>query len=283
MGAPMVAQLRQGGFEVRVHDSDHDRAARLAATTGASVAARLADLSGVEVVICMLPNSNVVDQVVGAGGGLLDLLSRGSLIVDMGSSQPDHTIRLEALASDRGIGLVDAPVSGGVARARTGELTVMFGGAADVLERARPLLEAVGSQIFHVGPVGSGHALKSLNNLLSAIGLTAAAEVIEVGRRFGLDPTVMLEVINTSTGRNHATETKIAQQVLNEQFASGFLLRLMLKDIGIASEIARSQGVSTPLGDACVEIWKRAAETQPPDADQTAIARLPQAGGPRDA
>ena len=276
MGAVMVGRLRGAGFAVTVFDSDAGRAHRVAEASGAELAATLGGLAEAEVVICMLPSSAVVDEVVGGAGGLITFLKPGSLIVDMGSSDPEHTVRLAKLAAERGIALIDAPVSGGVARARTGELTVMVAGDGEHLARVRPQLAALGTQIVPVGAVGAGHALKALNNLLSAIGLTAASEVLEVGRRFGLDPRLMMQVINTSTGRNHATETKIEQHVLSEKFESGFLMRLMVKDISTAIALARSQSVSTPLGDACLATWRRMEESAAPDADQTEIAKLPQ-------
>jgi 3-hydroxyisobutyrate dehydrogenase len=133
----------------------------------------------------------------------------------------------------------------------------------------------IGSTIVPTGPVGSGHAMKALNNLLSAVGLAAATEVVEVGRRFGLDPAVMLDVLNHSTGRNHATENKVAQFVLSGTFASGFALQLMVKDIATAVALAHAQGVPIPIGEACLALWSEAADVLPADADHTRIAMLP--------
>jgi 3-hydroxyisobutyrate dehydrogenase len=142
----------------------------------------------------------------------------------------------------------------------------------------QPVLEAVAARIVHVGAVGAGHAMKALNNIMSAAGLSVACEVIEVGRRFGLDPETMLEVLNGSTGRNHATETKIAQYVLSERFDSGFLLRLMLKDLVIGVDLAHEVGADIPIGEACLALWQKAAEFLPPDSDQTLVAVLPGGG-----
>ena len=147
----------------------------------------------------------------------------------------------------------------------------MFGGRPDQLERCRSVLDAVGSTVVHVGAVGAGHTVKALNNVMSAVGLSVACEVIEVGRRLGVDPEVVLDVLNRSTGRNHATETKMQQYVLSESFDSGFLLRLMLKDLITAVDVARSAGASVPMGEACLALWSDAAERLPPDADQTLI------------
>jgi 3-hydroxyisobutyrate dehydrogenase len=207
-------------------------------------------------------------------GGLLETLEAGALVLDMGSSVPRRTVALAEAAAAAGIELADAPVSGGLAKARSGELTAMFGGTPEQLERCTPALEAMTRKVVPMGPVGSGHAMKALNNVMSATGLSIACEVIEVGRRFGLDPELMVEVLNGSTGRNHATETKVRQFVLSESFDSGFLLRLMLKDLRIAADLSGDVGAATPLADVCLQLWSDAAERLPADADQTRIAEL---------
>jgi 3-hydroxyisobutyrate dehydrogenase len=278
MGSQMIARLASAGWDVLVYDIDPARRRDLARMGGVSEAPSLRDLNAVSLVICMLPSSDQVDDVVAGRDGLVDVLPKGALIVDMSSSDPRRTVTLAGKAREHGIDLVDAPVSGGVAKARTGDLTIMFGGGDDSLARCRPALEAIGSAIVPVGAVGNGHAMKALNNLLSATGLAAAGEVIEIGRRFGLDPAVMLQVLNSSTGRNHATQNKIAQFVLSETFSSGFGLRLMAKDVSIAVNLGREEGVSMPLSEACRTVWHDAAETLPADSDHTRVAVLPRAG-----
>jgi 3-hydroxyisobutyrate dehydrogenase len=280
MGSEMVARLSEAGWEILVYDIDPARTRGLASMRGVTAAASLEGFDSISLVICMLPSSDQVEDVVAAPTGLVTVLRAGSVIVDMSSSDPRRTVALAEKTRQHGIDLVDAPVSGGVAKAKTGELTIMFGGSEESLTRCRPALTAIGTTIVTVGSVGSGHAMKALNNLLSAIGLAAAGEVIEIGRRFGLDPTVMLNVINTSTGRNHATENKIAQFVLSQTFASGFALRLMVKDVSIAVDLGREEGVSMPMSEACRTVWEGAAETLAPDSDHTMVAVLPRAGTP---
>lgn len=275
MGGPMVARLSAAGFGVLVHDTDPSRTASATKLTGVSVADSLGGFRSVPTVICMLPSSDAVRQVVSGPDGLLSVLQAGALIVDMGSSEPQQTVDLARQAAGAGLSLVDAPVSGGVVRARSGDLAIMFGGSTSDLERSRAILEALGSSITHVGPAGAGHALKALNNLLSAIGLAAACEIVETGRRFGLDPHLMLEVINRSTGRNHATENKLEQFVLSGSYGSGFAMRLMLKDLRTAVGLAHSKEVAIPLGEACLEVWEEAARSLPADADHTMIALAP--------
>jgi 3-hydroxyisobutyrate dehydrogenase len=222
-------------------------------------------------VVCLLPDSEAVEAVLLGAHGLLSTVARGSMVVDMGSSDPRRTVALAEAAGAAGVEYADAPVSGGIRRARTGELTVMFGGEPAQLERARPLLAAVGTTVIHVGRVGSAHAMKALNNLLSAMNLTGSLEVMEVGRRFGVDAQTMLDTLNASTGQSSATLTKI-DRVLDGSLDSGFALRLMLKDITTAIELARETGSPTPLGDACAEVWRAAARELPPEADQLAIS-----------
>jgi 3-hydroxyisobutyrate dehydrogenase len=241
---------------------------------GATAALDLAALADASVVVLLLPDSSIVEKVVPGENGLLRLLRPGSLVLDMGSSDPRSTVRLAEAAAAEDVEYADAPVSGGVRRARAGDLTIMFGGSESQLERVRPLFDAVGSKVVPTGAVGSAHAMKALNNLLSAVGLAAALEVIEVGRRFGLEPHAMLDVLNGSSGQNNATSTKVAQYVLSETYDAGFGLRLMLKDVRTAISMARELDASTPLGDACLALWARAADELPPDADHTEIGSV---------
>jgi len=153
----------------------------------------------------------------------------------MSSSAPHETESLAVIALQHGYGLVDAPVSGGVVRAESGDLSILAGGDSAAIDRCGPLFAVLGRETFQVGPVGAGHAMKALNNLMSGAGLLLAAETILAGRKYGLAPEVMLDVLNASTGMNHATKTKIAQFVLSGTYASGFALDLMVKDLATAA------------------------------------------------
>jgi 3-hydroxyisobutyrate dehydrogenase len=219
----------------------------------------------------MLAASTIVRQVV-LDEGLLDSLEPGALLVDMGSSDPTQTRELAAEAERREVGYVDAPVSGGVVGAEAGTLTIMAGGAEADLETCRPIFEAVGGKVVHAGRVGAGHALKALNNLLSATNFLITLEAVMVGSRFGLDPKVMVEAINDSTGRSWATEHKVPQFVEPRSFTSGFAMRLMVKDIQTARALAHATGSPFALGDASVALWEQAAEALPDEADHTQIA-----------
>jgi 3-hydroxyisobutyrate dehydrogenase len=165
-------------------------------------------------------------------------------------------------------------VSGGVARAETGTLAIMAGGDAAAIDRAEPVLRAMGSSVLRTGAVGSAHAMKALNNLVSAGGFLIGIEALLIGQKFGLDPAVMTDVLNAATGRNNSTEKKFRQFVLSRSFDSGFALDLMVKDLSIALEVARETGTAAPFAALCRELWAAAGATLGPGQDHTAMAQL---------
>jgi len=274
MGQPMVRRLASAGYGVHAYDAAAQARDRLAETPGVTLSKSPADVAdGADVVILMLPDSNVVEQVL-LGDGLLDRVKPPTLIADMSSSEPARTRALAELAGQRGVTIVDAPVSGGVIGARAGSLTIMTGGPADALATLRPVLEVLGSKVVHAGPVpGSGHAVKALNNLMSAAHLLVSSEAILAGQAFGLDPSVMLDIINGSSGRSGSTETKWPRYILPASYDSGFSMRFMVKDMNIALQLAESCGTPAPLSRAAVEVWTTATDAMPPGADHTEIAR----------
>jgi 3-hydroxyisobutyrate dehydrogenase len=293
MGIPMARRLVAAGYQVRGFDTSAE-ARRSFAGIGSSDAGggitAVAELSavgdGAAAVILMLPDSNIVERVLlgrlaseqeptqgSAGGGLLASLPAGATVIDMSSSDPARTQVLAPLLAAADVTLLDAPVSGGVAGARAGTLAVMVGGPADAFGRFEPMLGAIGSRVVHAGDTGAGHAVKALNNLMSAANLLVASEALIAGRRFGLDPAVMLEIINAASGRSTATETKWPNFVLTEKYDSGFTIRLMVKDIRLALGIEQATGTPAAASAAVVAAWEAALADLPPDTDQTAIAR----------
>jgi 3-hydroxyisobutyrate dehydrogenase len=170
--------------------------------------------------------------------------------------------------------VVDAPVSGGVSRAKTGTLAIMTGGDDADIDRVEPVMRAMGSVIHRVGPLGAGQAMKSLNNLVSAGGFLIGIEALLIGQRFGLDPERMVDVLNASTGANNSTDKKFKQFVLSRRFDSGFGLDLMVKDLGIALDLARETGTTSPFSGLCRELAQAAAAVLGPGQDHTAFARL---------
>lgn len=271
MGTPMVRRLVDAGYQVAAWDTAPAARARLADVPGVRVAGDVA--AGADAVILMLPDSDVVEAVV-LDGGLLDRLDPHTVLVDMSSSEPMRTRALAARCAERGVTLVDAPVSGGVVGAVGGTLTVMVGGPAGTVERLRPVLEVFGSRVIQAGEApGSGHAIKALNNLMSAAHLMVSAEAMHAARAFGLDPLVALDIVNGSSGRSASTENKWPKFILPGGYDSGFSLRLMVKDMGVAVALEHATGVPSTLSEAALAAWSAAAAALPADADHTEVAR----------
>lgn len=272
MGWPMAANLHRAGFAIAACDAAPGRAAEFAREIGGTAAD---DPRGAahdsDIFITILPTSRHVEEVIDA---VADVLPSGALVVDMSSGVPSVTQRLAEKLAAVGIDMIDAPVSGGVARARTGELAIMTGGAPAALERAEPVLRAMGTTITHVGSVGAGQAMKALNNLVSAGGFLIGIEALMIGQRFGLDAAQMVDVLNASTGMNNSTQKKFRQFVLSRRFDSGFSLDLMAKDLGIALEVAHDTATPSPFAALCRELWAAAAAMLGPGQDHTAMARL---------
>jgi 3-hydroxyisobutyrate dehydrogenase len=290
MGIPMTRRLVKAGYHVRGFDTSVGALANFEATGtsdaggGATAVTEIGSVGdGADAVILMLPDSNVVERVLlgrlasepagGPGGGLLANLAPGTVVIDMSSSDPARTRVLAELVAAAGMTLIDAPVSGGVSGAQAGTLMIMVGGPAAAFARFKPMLSAIGKRVVHAGDVGAGHAVKALNNLMSAAHLLASSEALIAGRRFGLDPAVMLEIINGASGRSGSTENKWPNYVLTEKYDAGFSVRLMVKDIKLALGIEHATGVPAAASEAVVATWEAALADLPPDADHTAIAR----------
>ena len=270
MGSPMARLLVEGGHRVLGFDLAAEALTHLAEAGGTPVQSAGEAAVG-DVVVLMLPDSNVVTAVLHEES-VAAALTSGSIVVDMSSSEPIRTRELAAELAGRGVALVDAPVSGGVRGAEAGTLTIMVGGDDDVVDRVEPVLEMLGRPV-RAGGVGAGHAVKALNNLMSATHLWVTSEAMIAGQRFGLDPEVMLSVFNGSSGRSGSTENKWPNFILPGGFDSGFGLRLMLKDMKIATALARAVDVKPVLGDEAVELWSQAAGELEPTADHTEVAR----------
>jgi 3-hydroxyisobutyrate dehydrogenase len=271
MGTPMTRQLVKAGYRVQAYDVSAEARQR-AVEAGAMDAAGLAQAAaGADTVILMLPNSNIVESVVG-DPEFSGALRPGAVIIDMSSSEPLRTRTLAETVDKSGVRLIDAPVSGGVKGATAGTLTIMVGCSDDLFDEVAPLLSAMGNPI-HVGSVGAGHAIKALNNLLSATHLWVTSEAMVAGQKFGIDPAVMLKVFNSSSGRSGSTDNTWPNYILPGSYASGFGLRLMVKDMKIAVGLAEQLGVPSRLGRDAIALWDEAAQGLDPTADHTEIAR----------
>lgn len=273
MGAPMARRLVEAGYTLVVTDALQVAVERFAAACTCELAASLQTLSErCCVVITMLPDGNAVRQVLLGPSGVAPHLAAGSVVVDMSSSSPISTRQLAEDLAERGFPLVDAPVSGGVKKAADGTLAIMVGGEAEPVARVQPILEVMG-KVFLTGASGTGHAMKSLNNFLSAANLATAAEAVIAGQRFGLDPATMISILNASTGRNTGTDSKFPNNVLPRTFNSGFALGLMAKDLRLALELARSSGAPASLLETTAQIWAAAERQLGGKADNTEVVK----------
>lgn len=257
MGWPMAANLvKCGRYAVAVHDKDAERAAQFAREHHCAEARTLAELASADAVITMLPTGRDVRQVMLQEGGLASSLRPGALVIDMSSSDPVGTRELGPVLAERGLTLMDAPVSGAVPRARAGTLAIMIGcDDREAVARAKPLLSAMGERLFEVGSLGSGHAMKALNNLVAASGYATVSEALLIGKRFGLEQTIMVDVLNASTGRSFITEAVMREQVIEGRHASGFSLGLLAKDVKIAADLGAAVRLDAPVTRLVSERW----------------------------
>jgi len=270
----MARNLAAAGFALTVADLDAARRARVAADTAAAEADSPQAFAGVEVLITMLPTGDDVRAVMLEwDGGLAGALSPATIVIDMSSSDAVGTRELGAALAERGLVLLDAPVSGGVAGAIAGSLAVLVGGDDEHIDRVDPILAALGGRILRVGPLGSGHAVKALNNYVAAACFTASCEALIIGAGFDLDPRIVVAAINGSTGRNFNTENTIGPQVLERAFATGFSLRLMAKDLALAGALAAATNTQAPTCELMVRLWSEARDGEGADADFTTAAR----------
>jgi len=276
MGMPMARRLSDVGHEVIGYDLSTEVRRRFPIDAGGHAVEALGELARCELLLLMLPDSTSVVSVLGqlkeAGA-----LRQGMTVIDMSSSAPSTTRELSSDLAAQGVLLVDAPVSGGVLGAENGNLTVMVGADPETFLRLAPLFQVFG-KVVHAGPVGAGHAVKALNNLLSATHLLATCEAMRVGEQFGLNPGTMLSIFNSSSGRSGSTEIKLPKYILPGTFNSGFSLSLMLKDMRLANDLATQMQQTTLLAVEATRLWALASESLPASADHTEIARWSELG-----
>jgi len=275
MGEPMAGHLAKAGHTLALFDVRAGQATRIASTLpGASAPASPADVARrSDIVITMVPNGQVVRDLVAGPEGLLAGFRPGSLLLDTSSSEPWLTHESGRLLAERGVAMVDAPVSGAQWGAEQAELVFMVGGDSIDVARVRPLLDVMGRAVFHLGPLGAGHAMKCLNNLITSVNFIALAEGLVIGKRYGLDPSVMTDVLNESTGMSWVSQTHVKKRIISRAFDDPFKLALMLKDIGIATELGRTAQLPTPISALTQQLWRAAALANDPDASVSAMAR----------
>jgi 3-hydroxyisobutyrate dehydrogenase len=270
MGWPMARNLHAAGFGLVVRDpATQDRFA--AEHQGVTVAKTPEAFAVADIVVTMLPNGTVVqDALLRHDGGIGRALRSGALVIEMSSSDPSDTLRLGAELDQFGVKVVDAPVSGGVPRAVTGELAIMVGGAQSDIARAQDVLRVLGdpARQFVTGGLGTGHAMKALNNFVAAATHCATAEALVAGKRFGLDTRTMIDIINASTGRSFVSGTFHAE-VLTGRYGTGFALGLLAKDVHIAASVVAATDLDAPVVTLVDERWAKALTELGPASDHT--------------
>jgi 3-hydroxyisobutyrate dehydrogenase len=270
MGSPMAAHLVDAGFTVTVSDAAPGVTERFVAERPTAVAAAGREsFADMQALILMLPTSDIVEAVL-ERERVADALPPGCLVIDMSSSEPLRTRSLAAQLQAKGLSMLDAPVSGGVRGARAARLSVLVGGSEAVLAEATPVLEAMSATIIRVGDIGSGHAAKALNNLVSAGTTSITVEALVLGQAFGITPDTMTRVLNSSSGRSNTSESKLAQFMISGKFDSGFALQLMAKDVALAKAVDCPLEVAGQVADQ----WRRLAGQSTPATDHTQIYTL---------
>ena len=278
IGEPMARHLAAPPFSLTVWNRTRTKADDFAAANGARVAATPAEaVAGAEVVITCLPSSREVGETLEGPTGILAGIATNAILVDCTSGDPGASREFAVTLRDRGVAFMDAPVSGGVAGARAGTLTVMCGGDESVLERARLVLEAFGKTIVLCGPVGAGHAVKAVSNAFLAVHVWSTAEGLAALAKLGISANVALEVINASAGRSNASQNLFPERVLTRAFPRTFRLALLDKDIGIATRLAADSGTPVPLLDLAAHLIHEAHAELGEEADHVEAAKVVEA------
>lgn len=274
MGLPMAENLIRAGFHVVGFDMS-EAACTAFIKSGGRTGRSPAEVAGeADILITMLPNGQIVRSALLEEPGFALALRPGSVVIDMSSSAPTQTASLARALVPRSLTLIDAPVSGGVAKATDATLAILAGGEADAIEQVKPVLNAMGASIIHTGATGTAHCMKALNNFVSAAGLVAVSEALHVGTQFGLKPETIVEALNASTGRNNTTERKAIPFMVSQTYNSGFAMNLMAKDIGIAADLASELGLDMAGLSLMADLWREASQALGPEADHTAMHRF---------
>jgi 3-hydroxyisobutyrate dehydrogenase len=271
----MARHLAKSPFSLTVWNRTAARAAAFASDTVARVAKNPADAArGANVVVTCLPTSREVEALLDGDAGLLAGLASGSLLIDCTSGDPATSRRISARLRERGIDFMDAPVSGGVSGAQQGTLTIMCGAESAILERARPVLEAFGKKIVLCGPVGSGDAVKAVNQSLLGIHIWALSEGLVALTKAGVSPSLALDVINASSGRSNVSQNLFTERVITRAFPRTFKLALLEKDMTIAAEFARENRVPSPMTQAAADLFRVARGALGEEADHVEAVKL---------
>jgi len=275
MGEPMAGHIANAGYRVAVYDIDRSCSEKVAQKYPSArvMESPAAVGEASDIVITMLPSGKFVQEVALGDSGLIHGLRSGAVLLDTSSCEPWLTIETARQLAEKGISMVDAPVSGAQVGAIQAQLVFMVGGDDEAIQRVAPLLDIMGKQVFHLGPVGAGHAMKCINNLITAVTLLATAEGLTIGKKFGLNPEVMVDVLNVSTGESWISHTHIKQRITSRKFDDPFKLGLMVKDIEIAMKLARDLDLPLKLTSLNQELWTEAREREGADMSVSNLVR----------
>ena len=275
MGEPMSLHIAKAGYGVSVYDINAATAEKVAAASpNVQIVESPKDIGAVsDIVITMLPSGKYVQETALGENGLMQSLKAGSVLLDTSSCEPWITVETAKALAEKGISMVDAPVSGAQIGAINADLVFMVGGDAADIEKVAPLLDILGKQRFHLGPVGAGHAMKCINNMITSINLLALGEGLTIGKKFGLDPEVMTDVIDVSTGGSWVNRTHIKQRITSRKFDDPFKLGLMVKDIEIAMRLAGKLDLTLQLSDLNRILWQKAREQEGADTSVSHLVR----------
>jgi len=275
MGKPMACNLAKAGYHLAVYDIKSISAEAISSefegVRAVGSPKRVAEAS--EIVVTMLPDGRHVQEVIRGREGLIAGYRPGSLHLDTSSAEPWLTVESAGILEKYGVAMVDAPVSGAEPGACRAELVFMVGGDKQDVSRVEPLLQVMGKQQFHLGPTGSGHTMKCVNNLITAVCFMATTEGLIIGKRLGLDPRMMIDVLNVSTGMSWNSINHFKQHIFNRKYDDHFKLGLMIKDIGIAVKLAGDQGLSLPIADLTQRLWRSAGEASEKDSSISEMVR----------
>ncbi|EHI97712.1 3-hydroxyisobutyrate dehydrogenase [Clostridium sp. DL-VIII] len=274
MGKPMALNLIASGYEVYVYDVAEEIIKEMEAEKGIPCSTPVELARKVDVIISSLPNAKIVESVMLGKNGVLKGCNKGVTIIDMSSVAPNTTKEISKIAQDYKLTYIDAPVSGGVTGAKNGTLTIMVGSDKETFEKVSPILNILGKNIYHVGPVGSGDAIKVVNNLLLGCNMAALAEALILGVKCGLSAETMHEIIKVSSGRSYAFEAKMDKFIMADNFSGGFAVDLQYKDLGLALEAAKDTHMPLPITSATSQIFEAARAKGLGKEDMSSIIKV---------
>ncbi len=255
MGLPMSRNLIDDGYPVTVFDLDAN-VVEMAKTNGATSTGSAAEVAEVsDIIITMVPDSHHVEAVIAGVRGISEGAKPGSVVIDMSTIDPEIGKKMANLLESQGVSFIDAPVTGGVQGAESGTLSILVGGKADVFERALPVLNVLGGDISHMGPVGSGHTTKIANQLIGVATVAGMAEAFVLAKKAGLDMQTFYDAIKNGAGRSWALET-LGPKILEGDFSPGFMVQHMQKDLRLASELGEKTGTSLPTSNLIAQLYR---------------------------